>query len=336
MHLEKSVTHNPNSFTKPVVWSLVSCIVYLGCLPSDSNISHTIEKPNIVLIMADDLGKEWISAYGAEDIQTPHIDALATEGMLFRNVYSMPQCTPSRVTLLTGQYPFRHGWVNHWDVPRWGGGAHFDETMNPSLAKELKTAGYTTCIAGKWQIDDFRVEPDALINNGFDSFCMWTGYESGVAQSARRYDDPYIFTSNGSLTHGSAFGPDLFTDHIVQFIHEHREDPFFIYYPMVLPHRPFVNTPTDSSDTSLEKHKGMVRYLDMLTGRIVSALDRANVLDNTIIIWTSDNGSTRSISGRLKGHLVKGGKSMTTESGICVPFVVRWDNAQIKGSWVVN
>ena len=73
---------------------------------------------------------------------------------MFNNVYSMPQCTPSRVTLLTGQYPFRHGWVNHWDVPRWGGRAHFDETMNPSLGIEMKKAGYVTAIAGKWQIDD--------------------------------------------------------------------------------------------------------------------------------------------------------------------------------------
>src|SRR5690606_6178579 len=93
--------------------------------------------PNILFILVDDLGKEWISSYGAEDIITPNIDALAKSGMQFNNVYSMPQCTPTRIALLTGQYPFRNGWVNHWDVPRWGGGAHFDETVNPSLVKEL-------------------------------------------------------------------------------------------------------------------------------------------------------------------------------------------------------
>ncbi|HCO83443.1 MAG TPA: N-acetylgalactosamine 6-sulfate sulfatase, partial [Arenibacter sp.] len=130
--------------------------------------------PNILFILVDDLGKEWISSYGAEDIETPNIDALAKSGLKFNNVYSMPQCTPTRVTLLTGQYPFRHGWVNHWDVPRWGGGAHFDETENPTLVNEMKRAGYKTCIAGKWQIDDFRVEPDALEKVGFDEYCMWT------------------------------------------------------------------------------------------------------------------------------------------------------------------
>jgi hypothetical protein len=82
-------------------------------------------KPNILYIMADDLGKEWISCYGAEDIETPNIDALAAGGMKFNNAYSMPACTPSRTTLLTGKYPWRTGWANHWDVPRWGVG-YFD------------------------------------------------------------------------------------------------------------------------------------------------------------------------------------------------------------------
>ena len=87
--------------------------------------AKSLDRPNILFIMADDLGKEWISCYGAEDLRTPNIDALAAGGMKFRNAYSMPQCTPSRVSVLTGQYPWRTGWVNHWDVPRWGVG-YFD------------------------------------------------------------------------------------------------------------------------------------------------------------------------------------------------------------------
>ena len=82
-------------------------------------------KPNILFIMVDDLGKDWISCYGAQDITTPNIDALANGGMMFHNAYSMPSCTPSRATLLTGKYPWRNGYVNHWDVPRWGV-AYFD------------------------------------------------------------------------------------------------------------------------------------------------------------------------------------------------------------------
>ena len=154
-----------------------------------------LQKPNIIVFLIDDLGKEWLSSYGATDIATPNIDALSESGMQFNTVYGTPQCTPSRVTLLTGQYPFRHGWVNHWDVPRWGGGAHFDESLNPSLPLELKKAGYKTFVGGKWQIDDFRVEPDALTKVGFDEFCMWTGYETGNPEASQnRYNDPYIFT----------------------------------------------------------------------------------------------------------------------------------------------
>ena len=87
--------------------------------------AEEIAKPNILFIMVDDLGKDWISCYGGDNIETPHIDALAAGGIKFNNAWSMPQCTPTRVTLLTGQYPCRTGWVNHWDVPRWGVG-YFD------------------------------------------------------------------------------------------------------------------------------------------------------------------------------------------------------------------
>ena len=93
-------------------------------------------KPNILFIMVDDLGKEWISSYGADNIQTPHIDKLAKGGMKFHNAWSMPQCTPTRATLLTGQYPWRTGWVNHWDVPRWGVG-YFDWAKHTTFARVM-------------------------------------------------------------------------------------------------------------------------------------------------------------------------------------------------------
>lgn len=127
------------------------------------------QQPNILFILIDDLGKEWVSSYGAEGIKTPNIDKLAETEMAFENFYSMPQCTPSRITLMTGQYPFRHGWVNHWDVPRWGAGVHFDWTKNPSLAKMMKNAGYKTAAAGKWQVNDFRVQPETMVHQGVES-----------------------------------------------------------------------------------------------------------------------------------------------------------------------
>jgi arylsulfatase A-like enzyme len=309
-------------------------IVFFGCSNSKTSPPHQA-KPNIVLILVDDLGKEWVSCYGAEEISTPNIDALANRGTMFNNVYSMPQCTPTRVTLLTGQYPFRHGWVNHWDVPRWGGGAHFDENMNPTLGMEMKRAGYRTCIAGKWQIDDFRVEPDAMKNNGFDEYCMWTGYESGVVASSKRYQDPYLFTKEGSKSYDGKFGPDVFGDFIINFIDANKDSAMFIYFPMVLTHTPFVNTPDESASDDLGKHKAMVRYVDKITGEIVQALEDANIRDNTIIMWTTDNGTTGKIVGKYKGMDVRGGKSKTTEPGICAPFIVSWPD-NLVGNQISN
>ncbi|MDN3688847.1 sulfatase-like hydrolase/transferase [Cyclobacterium jeungdonense] len=311
----------------------ISLLIVLSVFWQTKHVTSGPSRPNILIIMVDDLGKEWISQYGAADITTPAIDALAESGITFTNAYAMPQCTPTRVTLLTGQYPFRHGWVNHWDVPRWGGGAHFDETRYPSLGKELKKAGYATCIAGKWQIDDFRVEPDALTKSGFDDYCMWTGYESGVAASANRYQDPYVYTKEGSKTRAGEFGPDVFKRFIVDFIQENKDDPMFIYYPMVLTHTPFVNTPNSAAPDSLGKHKAMVTYTDRITGELVKALEDAGVRDNTVIIWTTDNGTTGAITGNRNGFSVPGGKAKTIESGINVPFLVSWPD-KIKANRV--
>jgi arylsulfatase A-like enzyme len=196
--------------------------------------------------------------------------------------------------------------------------------MNPSIASALRHAGYATCIAGKWQIDDFRVEPDALTKAGFDAFCMWTGYETGVPASAERYQDPYIFSKDGSRTYPGKFGPDVFRDFVVDFIRSQVEKPFFVFYPMVLTHTPFVNTPDRTAEDDLGKHIAMVEYTDKITGEIVAVLDELGLREETLIIWTTDNGTTGRITGSLKGTPVKGGKGRTLESGVCVPFIANW------------
>ncbi len=193
--------------------SILLLLFLLGCQSESAKET----RPNILFILVDDLGNEWVNCYGATDIQTPNIDQLAASGQKFHNVYSMPQCTPSRLTFLTGQYPFRHGWVNHWDVPRWGGGAHYDEQLNPSLGKEMKKA---------------------------------------------RYQNPYIYTNSGSKTYQDEFGPDIFQNFVIDFIKRPKEKPFFIYYPIVLPHTPFVETPVEKGVDNLSRFKAMVRYVD--------------------------------------------------------------------------
>jgi len=281
------------------------------------------KRPNILLILIDDLGKEWLSCYGAEDVETPNLDRLAAEGMRFENAYCMPQCTPTRVTLLTGQYPFRHGWVNHWDVPRWGGGCHFDANRNPSLARYLQKAGYKTAAAGKWQISDFRVQPEAMAQHGFDDWRMWTGFEGDNPPSAERYWNPYLHTLAGSQTYPNAYGPDLETDFLIDFMLRHRDEPLFLYYPMTLTHGPLVTTPAEPEATGdLGQHKAMVRYADHLVGRLITALKETDLLENTIVLVTCDNGTGGNIAGHRGGRLVQGAKGLTSEPGVCVPFIV--------------
>ena len=280
------------------------------------------EKPNIIFIMVDDLGKEWVSCYGAEDIETPHIDALASGGMRFENAYSMPQCTPSRVTLLTGQYPWRTGWVNHWDVPRWGVG-YFDWQHHTTVARLLKGAGYATAAAGKWQINDFRVTPDAMKKHGFDEWCMWTGAEGGNPPSNERYWDPYIHTGEQSKTHKGKFGPDIYTQFLIDFAERHQDEPMFLYFPMCLTHGPLVATPDEPDVTEkTAKHNAMVRYTDKLVGQLVAALDRLKIREKTILIFTTDNGTSGGLTGTRSGHRVRGGKAKKLECGVCAPFVV--------------
>jgi arylsulfatase A-like enzyme len=281
-------------------------------------------KPNILFILVDDLGKEWISCYGADDLNTPNIDALATGGMKFHNAYSMPQCTPSRVTLLTGKYPWRNGFVNHWDVPRWGVG-YFDwkQNENTTFARLLNALGYSTCAAGKWQINDFRIEPEAMKKHGFDDWAMWTGFETGNPASSMRYMDAYVNSPDGSKTYRGKFGPDLYAGYLIEFMKKHRDEPMCLYFPMALTHTPLVATPDEAKVVNpIDKHKAMVRYADKLVGQLVATLDELSLRERTIIFFTTDNGSTTSLTGTLNGQKVKGAKGKETEAGVNAPFIV--------------
>lgn len=313
---------------------LVFCLMYgtglaEGQTGSGNNELDSANKnsktPNILFIMVDDLGKEWVSCYGAKGIKTPNIDRLAAGGMKFNNAWCMPQCTPTRVTLLTGQYPFRHGWTNHWDVPRWGNGANFDAKQNTTFANVMKKAGYATCAAGKWQIDDFRVEPNAMKEAGFDQWCMWTGYEGGNKKSGKRYWDSYIHQSGaGSKTYSGKFGPDLYAQFLIDFIKKNKQKPMLLYYPMALTHGPIVSTPSNQEKNlkKTEKFAGMVRYTDKLVGKLIETLKEEGLEKNTIVIFTTDNGTSSGISNLRLGHKVKGGKAkMSEQNGTAQPFI---------------
>jgi arylsulfatase A-like enzyme len=242
--------------------------------------------------------------------------------MKFNNAWSMPQCTPTRVTLLTGQYPWRTGWVNHWDVPRWGVG-YFDWERYTTVAEVLKSAGYKTAIAGKWQINDFRVEPHALQKHGFDDWCVWTGGEGGNPPSGKRYHDPYIHTRDGSRTYPGEFGPDVYCNFLIDFMKKHHAEPMMLYFPMCLTHGPLVATPLEPAvKDKFEKHKAMVRYTDYLVGQLVTTIDELGIRGRTIILFTTDNGTSGGLRGTIDGQRPSGGKGSKFEGGVCEPFIV--------------
>lgn len=293
------------------------------------------EYPNIILIMADDMGYECLGCNGSLSYQTPALDSLAESGIRFTNCYSQPLCTPSRVKLMTGKYNYRNyeyfGYLNE------------DQLTIGTLMKE---AGYATCIAGKWQLNGLAYDLPGYDDNtrphrfGFDEYCLWQLTVPGNEGS--RYADPVIEQNGELLKPGiDRYGPDLFADYIIDFIGRKKDEPFFIYYPMVLVHNPFVPTPDSEAwaDTArrLQNNKeyfsDMVNYTDKIAGRIVEALKANGVYDNTIVIFTGDNGTNRAISSETTWGTVTGFKGNTTDAGTRVPLIISWPE-NMKGSEV--
>lgn len=289
-------------------------------------------RPNFLIILVDDLGPEWLSCYGSEH-RTPQINRLALEGMRFTTAWATPLCTPTRHELLTGRYPFRTGWTTHHDTPRWGG-QYFDWRREVTFARLLRSAGYATAIAGKWQVNDLRAQPDALRNHGFDEHCVWPGGETGNPPSHERYFDPYIQENGRRGARPGAFGPDVFTDYIIDFMRRNREKPFLAYHAMVLTHTPFTKTPANSggSERRGALFPGMVDYTDRLVGRMLAALDDLKIRERTVVIFLTDNGTAMGLKCRAGGTTVVGGKGGLKETGIHVPLIVSWPGHVAGGS----
>ncbi|MGH8019929.1 MAG: sulfatase-like hydrolase/transferase [Opitutaceae bacterium] len=163
--------------------------------------------PNQILILVDDMGRDWVGAYGSSH-STPNLDRLASEGVRFTDAWCTPVCTPTRVELLTGQYPFRSGWTVHYDVPRWGG-VGLDPDRFTMLGTILRDAGCATAIAGKWQINDLRLDPMVMRRHGFDEHCLWTGVESDNPASEKRYWNAFLQQNGERRSHATEFGPDV-------------------------------------------------------------------------------------------------------------------------------
>ena len=323
----------------------IACFLLLGLVSPAASADE--RPPNIILIMADDVSWEAFGCYGGEDYKTPHIDQIAKNGMRFDHCYSTPICTTSRVKIMTGQYNFRNY-------------THFGY-LNPdekTFGHKLQQAGYKTAVAGKWQLngtynslprhDDSRRPFDA----GFDEYMLWQLTKPKAGQGGERFWSPPIEHNGKFLSkqdNDGKYGPDLFCDFICDFIDRNQDQPYFVYYPMVLVHSPFVPTPDTMGDQprgpddnankapkdkarQKENFVAMVNYMDKIVGRIVKKVEDVGQVENTIILFTGDNGTHPVITSRWNGRAIQGGKGATKDMGTHVPLVAQWNGKTTAGT----
>lgn len=291
------------------------------------------DRPNILLIMADDLGAESLACYGNTIYQTPNLDRLAAEGARFESAFATPVCSPTRAMILTGLYPNRTGILERLDSPD-------DPEKNNRLPVHIKTfghifkqAGYNTAIAGKWHLGDFQSYPDQPNSHGFDEHCLWVQYWDGKRPS--RYYAPHVWENGQYVVYGQAvFGPDHYADFLLDFIERNKDRPFLAYFPMNLIHGPLISPPglKDLAESKYPNNLGnnerkaghMVTYMDGIVGRMLARLEELGVRDNTLVIFTGDNGTAPNLTSQLGDFHLQGGKRTMNEAGTRVPFIAHW------------
>ena len=331
--LQNVISQSPITlYLRPVIsrcWWAIFVLLASSFLFAQSP-SPSDRPPNFLIILIDDLGAGDLGCYGNPDNKTPHIDRLAAEGTRFELCYATPNCTPSRVMLLTGQYGFRTGWfslIGRPYSPR-PDSAEFNLGRKFTFAKMLKARGYATALAGKWQLPGEL--PNLIHECGFDEYRMWA-YRHNLPPGANytdlskaknpdktsRYWQPCV-VENGKFvpTGPNDYGPDMFNQFTIDFIRRNRDKPFLAYYPSVLTHRPHVDTP-DPADPAKRipgSLKSNLEYLDYLVGKLMATLDETNLAQHTVVICLADN-----TAGDSKGTL--------SEAGAHVPLVFRCPGA---------
>ncbi len=294
------------------------------------------DKPNFIVVLADDIGAKELSCYGNKEINTPHLDRMAQEGVKFETCYATPICHPTRVMLLTGQYGCHNGVYNFANMrggPEPNSNVEDIANTHRTFINLLKESGYATAMSGKWQLSG--EQPKLIYECGFDEYCVWgqkgylppgTNYSSGFEGDRKyaRYWHPSI-VKNGEYisTKPDDYGPDIHHQFVVDFINRHKEKPFVVYYPTCLTHAPYLPTPDSKKEgvalntSDKSNYKSNVEYLDKLMGKLVEELEKAGLKEKTIIIFTGDNGT----GGQ--------GKGQPTELGARVPMIV-WGPGYIK------
>lgn len=320
-------TGDPRVGENPEIWETYPRYGGIRKFPSpDRKAGDRSNKPNLILILADDIGYECFGCYGSRQYRTPNIDRLARGGVRFEHCYSQPLCTPSRVKLLTGLSNARN--YSAFSI------LNRDQR---TIAHYLQDAGYRTAAVGKWQLlgadiysPRFRGKGTHPKDAGFDRYCLWQ-----VEKRGERYWGPLLNTDGVTKQYSKdVFGPDVANDYLLDFMEENRDRPFFIYYPMMLVHSPFVPTPDSKDRASKNRQRNfedMVAYMDQLVGRVVRKTEELGIADRTLILFVGDNGTGRAIRSRLGGRVIRGGKGQSTDAGTRVPLVGYWPGATGPG-----
>ncbi len=297
-------------------------------------------RPNVVVIFADDLGYGDLGCYGHPTIRTPNIDAMALDGIRMTSFYvAAPVCSPSRAALLTGRYPVRCGMPGNASPES---DAHLPES-ELTIANELGSAGYRTMAIGKWHLGHQR--PELLpTGRGFDS---WFGlpYSNDMIKPFVQTDKPLqLFRDAEPIEHpvDQTTLTERYTEEAVKFIQESGDSPFFLYLAHSMPHLPVSTSQKFRGQSRSGLYGDVIETLDWSTGQIREALREAGVEDDTLLIFTSDNGPWLDLPDRMlqKGNErwhsgspgpLRGAKATTFEGGMRVPMIACWPGRIPKG-----